>query len=454
MIAMQLSEAANAIDGELIGSDRGFEGVSTDTRSLTPNQLFFALRGPRFDAHDKLDDAANAGAAGAVVEHVENIGLGLIHTSDCRRSLGRLARNWRSRFEIPLLAVTGSSGKTTVKQMLAAILQVQGEVLATRGNLNNDIGLPLTLFELRAEHDFAVIEMGANRPGDIAWLGEISGPLVAVITLVAPSHLEGFGSIEAIARAKGEIISALGGDGFVVINCEDPYASLWTEMAGERRIVTFGRGGMITAKAVTVGADKTSFVLRTDIGETLIKFAFKGRHNVQNALAAAAAARAVDVTLASIRAGLERAVPVRGRLQLRHGPGGARLLDDSYNANPASLQAALDVLSNERGHKWLVLGDMAELGDDSENYHREAARAASRAGVQRLFTVGALAKAAALEFDVGAEHFSDLDSLTASLPRALTRSRESDIAIPIKGSRVMALDKVADILAESEQVKC
>ncbi len=454
MIAMQLSEAATAVNGELTGSDGPFAGVSTDTRTLTDRQLFFALRGPHFDAHDMLNEAQAAGAAGAVVERDIKLPLSLIRTSDARRSLGDLARSWRRRFQIPVFAVTGSSGKTTVKGMLASIMQVRGETLATEGNLNNDIGLPLTLFALSGKHDFAVVEMGANQVGDIAWLSEIAHPTVGVITLVAPAHLEGFGNLETIARTKGEIFSGLDANGVAVINCRDQFASMWMEMAADRRVITFGDGGMIECDAITDDGRCTSFRLHTDIGEVDVRIAYRGRHNVDNALAAAAAARAIDSDLDTIRIGLESASPVPGRLQLRRGIGGVRLIDDSHNANPASLQAALNVLASEPGEKWLVLGDMAELGDESETYHREAGAAALHAGVDKLFTLGESAQFAIHAFGKPAERFRERGELIDALTEVLRLGERENIAILIKGSRVMALDKVADALAERGTSPC
>ena len=454
MIAMQLSEAAQAVNGELTGRDGKFTGVSTDTRSLVDRQLFFALHGPNFDAHDKLNEAAAAGAAGAVVERASNLPLSLIQTSDSRRSLGCLAGVWRHRFQIPVLAVTGSSGKTTVKEMLASIMRVRGETLATKGNLNNDIGLPLTLFGLSAKHDFAVVEMGANQPGDIAWLSEIARPTVSVITLVAPAHLQGFGDLETVARTKGEIFSGLDPKGVAVINCQDQFAPMWIEMAADRRVITFGKGGMIEGDAVIDDGERTSFRLYTDIGDVDATIAYRGRHNVDNALAAIAVARAIDSDLDTIRMGLESASPVPGRLQLRRGISGVRLIDDSYNANPTSLQAALDVLALEPGEKWLVLGDMAELGDESETYHREAGAAALRAGVDKLFAIGELAHFAAAAFDKPAKQFRDRDLLIKALIEALHHSDGADVALLIKGSRVMALDEVADALIRQGDAPC
>lgn len=454
MIGMALSEAARAIGGELIGEDRWFEGVSTDTRTLASGQLFVALKGPRFDAHDKLGDAASAGAAGAIVERPGDAALAWIVTSDTRESLGRLARDWRQRFELPVLAVTGSSGKTTVKEMLAAILRERGNVHATAGNLNNDIGVPLTLFGLDAGHDAAVIEMGANRMGDIAYLCEVARPDVGLITLCAPAHLEGFGSIENVARAKGEILSALGAAGVAVINAGDRFAPLWHELAGERRVVTFGQGGAVHAEARESSPGGSRFRLVTPAGEADVTLSAPGEHNVLNACAAAAAAYAIDVPVDVIARGLAAAAAVPGRLQVRTAGSGVRLLDDTYNANPTSLAAALDVLAEQPGRRWLVLGDMAELGEDRERYHREAAGQAADAGVERLFTTGALARFATDAFAGTATHASDLESLAHAVRAALDETDAEPVTILIKGSRVMQLDRLAAALADDGGAPC
>jgi len=455
MIAMQLSEAAKVVGGALSGRDGDFSGVSTDTRSLTEHQLFFALRGPRFDGHDKLNEASAAGAAGAVVQQCNSDpSLSLIYTTDSRRSLGSLARSWRRRFQLPVLAITGSSGKTTVKEMLASIVRVRGTTLATQGNLNNDIGVPLTLFGLNSKHEFAVVEMGASQRGDIAWLSEVACPTVSLITMAAPAHLESFGDIETVARTKGEILSGLDPQGVAIINNEDPFAPMWVQMASGRQVITFGEGGIVEASAVADDGAHISFRLSTDIGAADVSIAHRGRHNVSNALAAAAAARAVDFDLESIRLGLEQVGPIPRRLQVQRGIDGVRLIDDSYNANPASLQAAINVLADEFGEKWLVLGDMAELGGESEAYHRAAGIAASRARVDRLYTIGDLAKFAAFEFGNAATHVRDQASLINELVEAIRVANFDRLTILIKGSRTMALEEVVDALAEPGDPLC
>ncbi len=450
MIALSLRDTATLLGASLAGADAAFTGVSTDTRKLAPGQLFFALRGPNFDAHDKLADAAAAGAVGAVVERLQDSPLPQIVVADTRAALGVLARGWRERFAIPVLAVTGSAGKTTVKEMLAAIMRTQGPVLATRGNLNNDIGLPLTLFELGPEHRAAVLEMGANHIGDIALLVGIARPEVGVITLCAPCHLEGFGSIEGVARAKGEMFSGLPADGVAIVNNEDVQAPLWRSLAGARRIVSFGAGGDFQAEAVEAHADGAAFVLRAEGVATSIRIPQRGQHNVRNALAAAAAARAAGVSFADIAAGLATAAQVGGRLDFRAGREGARLIDDSYNANPASLAAAIDVLAGEPAPRWLVFGDMRELGPDAPRYHREVGERARAAGIERLFTLGELARHAEAGFAGDAVHGADRDGLIALLREAINASRATPPTILIKGSRAMALDQVANALAAGE----
>lgn len=326
--------------------------------------------------------------------------------------------------------------------------------LATQGNLNNDIGVPLTLFGLNPTHEFAVVEMGASQPGDIAWLSEIAEPTVSLITMAAPAHLEGFGDLETVARTKGEILSGLDSQGVAVINCEDPFASMWVGMASGREVITFGEGGTIEASDVVDDGGHISFLLRTDIGTANITIAHRGRHNINNALAATAAARAVNFDLDSIRSGLEKAGPVPGRLQVQPGVDGVRLIDDSYNANPTSLQAAVNVLADELGEKWLVLGDMAELGAASETYHRAVGMVASRARIDRLFTIGDLARLAAFEFNNPATHVRDKGALIDELLEAIREASFDRLTILIKGSRTMGLEKVVRALAEPGGSQC
>ncbi len=388
--AMRLSEVAPLLDAELLGGDLSFAAVSTDTRTLQAGDLFIALQGPNFDAHDFIAGAAAQGACAAVVQRPLETALPQLVVEDTRLALGRLAAAWRSRFQIPVVAVTGSNGKTTVKEMVAAILSGRGQGLVTRGNLNNDIGMPLTLLELQPPHQYAVIEMGANRPGDIAYLSAIAQPTVAVITNAAPAHLEGFGDIASVARAKGEIFGGLQAQGTAVLNSDDARNGVWRVMIGKHARLSFGirNGADFRADHLEINSDcGCSFLLHTPAGEIAIRLRLAGRHNVMNALAAAAAAYAVGATPMEIRTGLEKMQPVCGRLELKQGAAGLRIIDDTYNANPGSVRAALEVLmaAGAGGKKVLVLGDMGELGNASQALHEQVGRQARVVGVDQVY---------------------------------------------------------------------
>ncbi len=453
MIAMTLAAASRAMKGVLhapagaaAAGRRKFRGVSTDTRQLHAGELFVALRGPRFDAHTLIEEARRRGAVAAVVERGVATALPLIKVDHTRAALGRLAAAWRERHDVPIVAVTGSNGKTTVKNMLAAIFERAGPVLATRGNLNNDIGVPLTLFELKPEHRCAVIEMGANHAGEIAGLCHIAKPTAAIITLCAPAHLEGFGSIEGVARAKGEIIDGTSAEGVIVLNADDAYFPLWKDLARGRRIVRFGlqAPAEVTAelREEEMGGAGSRFELRLPGAAIAVNLPLPGRHNVMNALAAAACAWALGRDAPAIRAGLEGMRPAHGRLEIVPGLSGSRVIDDSYNANPASLKAALEVLRREPGEHWLVLGDMGELGEDAEAHHREAGRMARAAGVLRLYGIGPLTRLAVEAFGSGARHFDDYDELIAALRAGVG----GGTTVLIKGSRAMHMETIVQAI--------
>ena len=441
---MCLHEAAEALGARWAGEDVMLQGVSTDTRTLQPGQLFVALRGPHFDGHDYLGEAKAKGAAACMVERpVANCPALIV--SDTRRALGKLARAWRRRFAIPLLAVTGSNGKTTVKEMLASILAQQGDTLATRGNLNNDIGLPLTLFGLDARHTSAVVEMGANHAGEIAYLTDLAEPTVAIITNAASAHLEGFGSLEGVARAKGEIFQGLGVNGTAIINADDRFAPLWRELANNNNQLTFGLHQSADVSARWQAGVRGSDIQVTTLGgEFQCELALLGEHNVMNALAAITAAQAVGLPLKIIKQGLECMQPVPGRLQLKPGINGSRIIDDTYNANPESLTAAIQVLAGFAGKRILVLGDMGELGEDALTLHAEAGRIAKANGIDALYTVGAMAKAAAQAFEQGAQHFDDQASAIAALQPELT----PNVTVLLKGSRLSHMERVVNALLQ------
>lgn len=445
MMAMQLSEAARVLDARQVGADAHFAGVSTDTRKLEKDNLFVALKGPNFDGHDYLAQAAEQGAAAVTVSRDIASTLPLIQVSDTRLALGQLAAYWRSRFEYPVVAVTGSNGKTTVKEMIAAILGRRGPVLATQGNLNNEIGVPLTLARMSGEHQGAVIEMGANHAGEIAYLTALAKPSVAVITNAGPAHLEGFGSLEGIANAKGEIFSGLPDDGVAIINADDVFAGKWRALATPRRVIDFGLMTDADVQATWQPEGNGSHVCIVAGGEsTELKLPLPGKHNVMNALAATAAGIALGIGLDSIAAGLASMFGVQGRLQVKERADGLCVIDDTYNANPASLIAALDVLAGMDGERWLVLGDMAELGEDAIALHRGVAEVAQKDGVTRLYGLGELGAVAAEAFGAGGSAFSDRSQLLAEL----ASRAGAGITVLVKGSRRMGMEHVVQALLE------
>jgi UDP-N-acetylmuramoyl-tripeptide--D-alanyl-D-alanine ligase len=451
MIHGSLTGLARALSATLLGPDPGFTGVSTDTRTLARGELFVALRGPSFDGHDFVAAAAEAGAAAAVVDHAVPVNLPQLLVADTLQALGGMAADWRSRFDIPVLAVTGSFGKTTVKEMMAAIAAQRGEILATRGNYNNEIGLPLTLFRLDAAHRAAVLELGANHGGEIARMVAICRPSVGLVTAAGPVHLEGFGSLEGVARGKGEMFSGLPADGTAVINCDDEFAPLWRELAGDRRIVGFGMAAEAEFRAEDVRQSLDAdgpvleFRLVTPDGSGEARLRLPGRHNAMNALAAAATTWAGGWSLEEIIGGLAAVQGVRGRMSLRKAPGGALLIDDTYNANPAALQAAIEYATALPGETWLVLGDMRELGPASTAMHAAAGESARAHGVTRLYAIGSEACAAAEAFGDG-RCFDDLDALA----QALAGDLQPGINLLVKGSRSMRLEQLVERLAAGE----
>jgi UDP-N-acetylmuramoyl-tripeptide--D-alanyl-D-alanine ligase len=452
---MTLDDAAQAVQGCLQGFDAqeaemSFQGIGTDTRCHVAGTLFVALQGPRFDAHELVSDACSGGAVAAMVARAVDADLPQIVVADTRLALAQLAAAWRARFDIPVVAVTGSNGKTTVKEMLAGILAQNvpqhgvsqpGKVLATQGNMNNEIGVPLTLLKLDAEHTAAVIEEGASRPGDIAWLTRWVRPTLAVVTNAAEAHLQGFGSLEAVARTKGEIFEELDSQGIAVINADDPHVGLWRRQAGDRRVVSFGIDNIADVHGTWTAPAGLHMV--TPAGELKLSLPLAGRHNALNALAATAAAVAVGASLAAVAQGLKSLRPLPGRLQWRAGVQGARILDDTYNANPVSLHAALAVLSECSGDRYLALGDMAELGNQAEALHRQAGRQARESGVHRLYAVGELARLAAQAFGDQGRHFPAQEQLISQLREDL----HENVSLLVKGSRSAHMEQVVEALA-------
>ncbi len=442
-----LSAFARACGGELLGADRAYAGVSTDTRTLKPGELFVALHGPRFNANDFVAAAQTAGAAGAVVDTRLERPLPQILVKDTQQALTNAAAAWRTQFRIPIVGVAGSNGKTTVKEMIAAILERSGVTLATRGNLNNHIGVPLTLYRLDAAHRYAVVEIGANRAGEVAELVKIARPTVGLITNAGAEHLEGFGSLEGVARAEGEMVAGLDASATAVINADDEFAELWRGMTSAR-VATFGieKPADFAAADLHTAIDAEGFVtrfrLRAPRGEMPVELHLAGRHNVLNALCAAAAAIAAGASLDDVRAGLATMRPVPGRLQFKTAPSGAWIVDDSYNANPSSMKAGIEVLSGIDARRWLVMGDMGELGDFAQGSHLEIGRFARNHRIDRLFATGKLSALSVEAFGAGGEWFSDTEALARAVNAELTR----EVCVLVKGSRSNRLERVVDAL--------
>jgi UDP-N-acetylmuramoyl-tripeptide--D-alanyl-D-alanine ligase len=445
-----LRHFAKACGGRLSGADAAFTEVVSDSRLLAPGQLFIALRGPHFDGHDFIAAARAAGAAGALVERAQPLALPQILVRDTQAALERAARTWRDAFSGALVGVAGSNGKTTAKEMTAAILGKAGSCLATRGNLNNHIGVPLTLLRLEPTHRFAVVEMGANHSGEVAALVDIARPSVGLITNAGAEHLEGFGSLEGVARAEGEMVAGLTPAATAVINADDEFAALW-RAATPARVVTFGVRGPADFSARELQTEvgpagfRTQFRLNAPAGSTTIRLGVGGTHNVANALAAAAAAASCGATLEQIAAGLAAVRAVPGRLQFKQTSGGAWLIDDSYNANPSSVRAAIEVLASLGGRKWLVLGDMAELGAFADEAHTAIGEFARAQGIERLYATGPLMARAVDSFGAGAQWCADAAGLTAQLTRALGTAGP-EVRVLIKGSRFNRLERVVDAL--------
>ena len=448
---MMMQEAAQAIRANWHGEDVYFTGVSTDSRTVKQGDLFVALTGENFDGHDYIAGAIEKGAV-AVMTGYQKVTMEIptIQVEDTRLGLGQLAAYWRGRFKMPLVAVTGSNGKTTVKEMIASILCVSvnetdgneefsAQVLATKGNLNNEIGVPQMLFLLREQHRYAVIEMGMNHLGEIAYLTQMAKPTVAVVTNAGEAHIEGLGSIEQVARAKGEIFEGLDQQGVAIINADDTYASLWEELVNNRCVVEFGlnKNAQIHADYQLDGL-QTKMTIHFPGSSEEVVLKIPGRHNVTNALAAASAAVGLGINTGTIAAGLAKFTGVKGRLQKKQGKNNALLIDDSYNANPASVRAALSVLADAIGKRYLVLGDMGELGESAADFHRKIGREARQAGLCGLLTLGKLSAYAAAEYGEGARHFESMQALLAEIENLLA----SDVTMLVKGSRFMQMEKV------------
>jgi UDP-N-acetylmuramoyl-tripeptide--D-alanyl-D-alanine ligase len=448
---MRLSEAAAMLGVAFNGPDAEVLRVSTDSRSLQPGDLFIALRGEKFNGGAFAAQALEQGAAGVVLDAGQAPDIAAaIRVDDTRLALGRLAAAWRARFRLPVVAITGSNGKTTVKEMLAAILRVEAgsdaSVLHTEGNLNNDIGLPLMLLRLRAQHQFAVLEMGMNHIGEIDYLTRLARPDVALVNNAMCAHIGLLGSVEAIARAKGEIFNGLSNAGIAVFNADDPHAGLWRETNARRSVIDFGIKQPAAVRGQYESTEFGTALTLTLPNATLdITLQVPGEHNVMNALAAAAAAFTLDVSYRSMVAGLSGFTGVRGRLQKKAALHGSTFIDDTYNANPDSVKAALAVLAQQTGKKVLVLGDMGELGADAAAMHAQTGLDARAAGVDRLLALGELTRETVNAFGAGAMHFERIQELLAELENELT----PETTVLVKGSRFMQMERVVQSFMEA-----
>lgn len=453
---LSLSAAAKALNAETSGADVTFFGVTTDSRAVAAGDLFVALKGERFDGHDYVKQVMEQGAVAALVERRDPAwgDFPLLVVKDARLALGELAGHWRSHFTIPVVALTGSSGKTTVKEMIAAIMREQAgdqAVLATKGNLNNDIGMPLTLLGLRDTHRYAVIEMGMNHPCEIAYLSRIARPDVALIINAQAAHLAGLGTVEAVAHAKGEIFQGLTANGTAIINADDSHAALWQELAAGHRVIRFGLKQPVEVSAsfklLPFGSEME---ISTPTGKFAVALPVPGEHNVRNALAATTVAQVLSVDDATIAAGLSKVAGVKGRMLKNLCLHGATLIDDTYNANPGSVRAAIAVLAGMPGKKVLVLGDMGELGENARALHAEIGAEAKAVGIDHLFTLGDLSSAAAQAFGKEGRNFEYIEDLLHDIENLLA----PNVTVLVKGSRFMQMERVVKSFELKEDSTC
>lgn len=448
MIRVTLSQLAGILGGELKGGDLSLDAVTTDTRKLTPGCLFVALKGERFDAHDFAEQAKEGGAGALLVSRPLAVDLPQVIVQDTRLAFGELAAWVRAQVPARVVALTGSSGKTSVKEMTAAILSQCGNTLYTAGNLNNDIGVPMTLLRLTQEYDYAVIELGANHQGEIAWTVSLTRPEAALVNNLAAAHLEGFGSLAGVAKAKGEIFTGLPENGIAIMNADNNDWLNWQNIIGDRKVWRFSPNATnsdFTATNVHVTSHGTEFLLQTPGGSIDVLLPLPGRHNIANALAAAALSMAVGATLEAIKTGLANLKAVPGRLFPVQLAENQLLLDDSYNANVGSMTAAVQVLSEMPGYRVMIVGDMAELGAESEACHVQVGEAAKAAGIDCVLSSGKLSKAISDASGVG-EHFADKAALIARLQTLI--AEQQIITILVKGSRSAAMEEVVRALQE------
>ena len=453
---MMLSEIAKAVGGQMLGHEVGMpdvlcESIGSDSRNIQKNQLFVAIKGEYFDGNTFAEAAIKQGAAAVMVSDANTKARPALLVPDTRLALGNLAKYWRNKFTLPLVAITGSNGKTTVKEMLSAILKAANKnALATQGNLNNDIGMPMTLLNLRKQHTVAVIEMGMNHLGEIDYLTRIAQPNIAVINNAGTAHIGELGSRDNIAQAKGEIFAGLQKDGIAIINADDTYKDYWKSLNPDKTIITFGFNQADNVSATyteieaAVNTGTSEVTLSTPTGSVTFSLAMLGKHNISNALAASACAVALGISNSDIAHGLSNMQAVKGRLQRKAGFNGASLIDDTYNANPDSMKAAIDVLAAQKGDTIFVMGDMAELGADAPQMHADIGAYAKQKGVQTLFTFGELSAQASATFGSEAQHFDALETLLDKLRSAMHKY----VTVLVKGSRFMQMERVVNAIVE------
>ncbi|AUH52851.1 UDP-N-acetylmuramoyl-tripeptide--D-alanyl-D-alanine ligase [Chromobacterium sp. ATCC 53434] len=449
---MTLSQAARLANGRLAGADGEVSRVITDSRLAQPGDLFVALKGERFDAHDFVAEVVAKGAAALVRDGFELAGASLIQAGDdTRLALGRLAAGWRETQPAVRIGITGSNGKTTVKEMLAAILRAHAgadAVLATAGNFNNDIGLPLTLLQLKPQHRYAVIEMGMNHHGELSYLTGLTRPQVALVNNAMRAHFGHFGSTAEVARAKAEIFEGLSGDGVAVVNADDANLALFCAAAASHRQLSFGlEQADVSVSDLALSALGSRFTLLSPAGEIEVSLPTPGEHNVRNALAAAAVALALDVPLAAIAAGLAAFAGAKGRLQIKQSPRGLTVIDDSYNANPDSMKAGIDVLAGLPAPRCFVMGDIGELGEGAPALHAEVGEHARARGIEQFFALGEVSRRAATAFGAAGQGFDSIDELLECLDSRLA----SGTAVLVKGSRFMRMERVVEHLMQAKK---
>ena len=453
MIPMDFDWLANVLATDYQGDNRKVININTDTRTLCDGEVFLALKGPNFDGHKFIEQAKQKGAIGVIVDHAVDTDIAQFVVADTRIALGTIGTAVMAQVAPKTIAITGSVGKTTVKEMCAAILSSKGDVLATKGNFNNDIGVPLTLLRLEPQHRFAVIELGANHIGEIAYTTAMTKPDVAVVCNVAAAHLEGFGSLQGVAQAKGEIYDGLKEDGIAIVNCDSDFSQYWLDKLATRNIKCFSSSEKLDIWAEDISLDaqaRASFTLCTKQHSVPVKLALPGKHNISNALIAAALTSEFDVSLEDIASALATMGEVKGRVNLIEASDSLTIIDDTYNANVKSVKAAIDLLSDIQGHRILALGDMGELGEDARKYHQEVGEYALAQGIDELFTLGVLSKCASDVFGLPNRHFSNREQMLQQIQNSISKV-DKKITLVVKGSRSSRMELLVTDLINGQQ---